>query len=94
MLAMGRALMARPKLLLLDEPSMGLSPIMVKEIGKIIVNINKLEKVSVILVEQNANMALQLAQRAYVLETGNVALSGDTHTLREDERVRVAYLGG
>jgi branched-chain amino acid transport system ATP-binding protein len=94
MLAMGRALMARPKLLLLDEPSMGLSPIMVKEIGKIIVNINRQEKVSVILVEQNANMALQLAQRAYVLETGCVALSGDTCTLREDDRVRVAYLGG
>ena len=94
MLAMGRALMARPKLLLLDEPSMGLAPIMVQEIGRIIMQINKQQKVSVILVEQNANMALQLANRAYVLETGSVVLSGDAKTLRQDERVKIAYLGG
>ena len=77
MLAMGRALMSKPKLLLLDEPSMGLSPILVNEIFKIIQEINKEDGVTVLLVEQNANKALSIANRAYVLETGNITISGD-----------------
>ncbi|HYG57477.1 MAG TPA: ABC transporter ATP-binding protein [Symbiobacteriaceae bacterium] len=93
MLAMGRALMARPKLLLLDEPSMGLSPLLVQEIFKIIQEINKLGT-TVLLVEQNAYMALSIANRAYVLETGRVVLSGDARELREHPAVKAAYLGG
>jgi branched-chain amino acid transport system ATP-binding protein len=93
MLAMGRALMSAPKLLLLDEPSLGLSPIMCGEIGKIIMNIHT-EGRTVILVEQNARLALGLAQHAYVIETGDIALSGPAKELRENNDVKKAYLGG
>jgi branched-chain amino acid transport system ATP-binding protein len=92
MLAIARALMSRPKLLLLDEPSMGLSPIMTAEIGKIILQINAL-KVSIVLVEQNAMLALTLARYSYVLETGTLALHGPAADLLRDEGVRKAYLG-
>ncbi|MGD0153870.1 MAG: ABC transporter ATP-binding protein [Thermacetogeniaceae bacterium] len=92
MLAIGRGLMAKPEILLLDEPSMGLSPILVEEIFNIISSINKLGT-TVLLVEQNAFMALQVAHRGYVLETGKVIISGPSETLRSDERVRTAYLG-
>ena len=93
MLAMGRALMSRPKLLLLDEPSMGLAPLLIKEIFNIIVDINK-SGTTVLLVEQNANMALSIANRAYVLETGRITLSGKAQDLAASEDVRKAYLGG
>ncbi|WP_270400180.1 ABC transporter ATP-binding protein [Mitsuokella multacida] len=93
MLAMGRALMSRPKLLLLDEPSMGLAPLLIKEIFNIIVDINK-SGTTVLLVEQNANMALSIAHRAYVLETGRITLSGSAKELAASEDVRKAYLGG
>ena len=93
MLAMGRALMSRPKLLLLDEPSMGLAPLLIREIFSIIVDINK-TGTTVLLVEQNANMALSIANRAYVLETGRITLSGDAKKLAASEEVRKAYLGG
>ena len=93
MLAMGRALMTRPKLLLLDEPSMGLAPLLIREIFHIIVDINK-AGTTVLLVEQNANMALSIASRAYVLETGRITLSGDAGELAQSEAVRRAYLGG
>ena len=92
MLAIARALMSRPKLLLLDEPSMGLSPIMTAEIGKIIRQINELG-VCIILVEQNAMLALTLAQYGYVLETGNIVMEGDSEALLSDEGVKKAYLG-
>ncbi len=93
MLAMGRALMSKPKLLLLDEPSMGLSPILVSEIFKIIQEINKEDGVTVLLVEQNANKALSIANRAYVLETGNITVSGDADQVASNPKVREAYLG-
>ena len=93
MLAMGRALMSRPKLLLLDAPSMGLAPLLIKEIFNIIVDINK-SGTTVLLVEQNANMALSIANRAYVLETGRITLSGKAQDLAASEDVRKAYLGG
>ena len=93
MLAMGRALMSRPKLLLLDEPSMGLAPLLIKEIFNIIVDINK-TGTTVLLVEQNANMALSIANRAYVLETGRITISGDAKKLAASEDIRKAYLGG
>jgi len=93
MLAMGRALMSAPKLLLLDEPSLGLSPIMCGEIAKIIRNIHR-EGRTVILVEQNARLALALAQHAYVIETGDIVLSGPAEELRENDNVRKVYLGG
>ena len=93
MLAMGRALMSRPRLLLLDEPSMGLAPLLIREIFSIIVDINK-TGTTVLLVEQNANMALSIAHRAYVLETGRITLSGDARELAASEEVRKAYLGG
>ena len=93
MLAMGRALMAKPKLLLMDEPSMGLAPLMVKNIFNIIEQVNK-EGTTVLLVEQNANMALSVANRAYVLETGKIVLSGTAKKLQESEEVKAAYLGG
>lgn len=93
MLAMGRALMSRPRLLLLDEPSMGLAPLLIKEIFAIIQDINK-TGTTVLLVEQNANMALSIAHRAYVLETGRITLSGDAKELASSEDVRKAYLGG
>jgi len=92
MLAIGRALMARPKLLLLDEPSLGLAPIVVENIFEVIAKINS-EGTTVMLVEQNAQMALQIAHRGYVLETGRVALEGSAGELLEDERVQAAYLG-
>ena len=93
MLAMGRAIMAKPKLLLLDEPSMGLAPLMVKNIFSIIETINQ-EGTTILLVEQNANMALSIANRAYVLETGKIVLSGTAKALQESEEVKAAYLGG
>ncbi|WP_046864972.1 ABC transporter ATP-binding protein [Microvirga massiliensis] len=94
MLVIGRALMARPKLLLLDEPSLGIAPKLVQDIARSIVAINRDEKVSVILVEQNSRMALRVSHRAYVLTTGKVALSGPSEEMRTDERVRRLYLGG
>lgn len=93
MLAMGRALMSRPRLLLLDEPSMGLAPLLIKEIFAIIQDINK-TGTTVLLVEQNANMALSIAHRAYVLETGRITLSGAAKELAASDEVRKAYLGG
>ncbi len=93
MVAIGRALMSRPRLLLLDEPSMGLSPVMVEEIAGIVVEIAE-RGVPVVLVEQNAELALGLARFAYVLETGTVALEGPAKELHESEHVRRAYLGG
>lgn len=92
MLAIARALMGNPTLLLLDEPSTGLAPIMVREIGKIAVEINQMGT-SILLVEQNARMALSLAHRGYVLETGNLVLEGKREELLDDERVKKAYLG-
>ena len=92
MLAMGRALMSHPKLILMDEPSMGLSPIFVEEIFNIIKEISA-SGTTVLLVEQNAKKALSIADRAYVLETGNITLSGDAKTLMNDESVKKAYLG-
>ena len=92
MLAMGRALMSRPKLLLLDEPSMGLSPILVNEIFEIIKEINK-DGVTIFLVEQNANKALSIANRAYVLETGKITISGEAPDVANNRKVREAYLG-
>lgn len=93
MLAMGRALMSRPKLLLLDEPSMGLAPIFIKEIFSIIQEINK-QGTTVLLIEQNAKMALSIADRGYVLETGNIVLEGSGQDLLESADVQKAYLGG
>lgn len=93
MLAMGRALMAKPKLLLLDEPSMGLAPILVKEIFSIIKEINE-QGTTVLLVEQNAKMALSIAHRAYVMETGKVVLSGTGEELATSPEIQKAYLGG
>ena len=93
MLAMGRALMSQPTIMLMDEPSMGLSPLYVSEIFSIIREINK-AGTTVLLVEQNAKMALEIANRAYVLETGAVRMSGDAHELADNEEVRKAYLGG
>ncbi|HWI09068.1 MAG TPA: ABC transporter ATP-binding protein [Solirubrobacteraceae bacterium] len=93
MLAIGRALMARPKLLLLDEPSMGIAPILVERIYETIAEINE-QGTTILLVEQNANYALAVSQRAYVLETGKVALTDDSGTLRTNPEVQKAYLGG
>ncbi len=93
MLAMGRALMSNPKLLLMDEPSLGLSPLMCLEIAKIIRDIHEGGR-TIVLVEQNARLALALAQKGYVLETGNIVLKGDSKELRENEQVKKAYLGG
>ncbi|WOB09640.1 ABC transporter ATP-binding protein [Piscinibacter gummiphilus] len=92
MLAMGRALMARPKVLLLDEPSMGLSPIMVDKIFEVVADIAK-QGVTILLVEQNASRALQLANRGYVMESGEVTMSGEAAALLNDPKVRAAYLG-
>lgn len=93
MLAMGRAIMAKPKLLLLDEPSMGLAPLMVQTIFEVVKDINK-EGTTILLVEQNANMALSVANRAYVIETGKVILSGTPDELQASEEIKKAYLGG
>lgn len=93
MLAIGRALMSRPKLLLLDEPSMGLAPLIVKNIFDIIKDINK-TGTTILLVEQNANMALQCADRAYVIRTGVIEIEGPARELLNDDRIKKAYLGG
>src|SRR5207344_1111759 len=92
MLAMGRALMARPKLLLLDEPSMGLAPIFVEKIFEIIREINA-QGTPILLVEQNALMALDTANRGYVMETGHIVLADDAKALSENEQVKKTYLG-
>ncbi|MCF6461010.1 ABC transporter ATP-binding protein [Clostridium sp. Cult3] len=93
MLAIGRALMSKPKLLMLDEPSMGLAPIVVQEIFETIEKLNKERNLTVLLVEQNANIALQVAHHAYVIETGEIVLEGSGKELLGDDRVRKAYLG-
>jgi branched-chain amino acid transport system ATP-binding protein len=93
MLAIGRALMSEPKVLLLDEPSMGLAPILVEQIFETIASINK-QGTTVLLVEQNAFMALQVAHRGYVLQTGEIALAGNAAELQADKEVQRAYLGG
>jgi branched-chain amino acid transport system ATP-binding protein len=93
MLAMGRALMSNPSLILMDEPSLGLSPIMCMEIAKIIKDIHE-EGRTIVLVEQNARLGLRLAQKGYVLETGNIVLEGNAEDLRENEEVQKTYLGG
>ena len=93
MLAVGRALMLRPRLLLLDEPSFGLAPLVTRELFSILATINKQERVSILVVEQNASLALNLADHAYLLETGRIVMSGPSAVIREDESVRAAYLG-
>ena len=92
MLAMGRARMSKPKLLMLDEPSMGLAPILVEQIFEIILKLNQ-TGTTILLVEQNAQMALSIANRAYVLETGNISIEGNAADLLNDPRVKKAYLG-
>lgn len=94
MMVIGRALMAKPKLLLLDEPSLGIAPKLVQDIARSIVAINRDEGVSVLLVEQNSRMALSISNRAYALTTGNVAISGVSKDLLHDDRIKAAYLGG
>lgn len=93
MLAMGRALMSKPKLMMLDEPSMGLAPILVRQIFSIIEEIHK-EGTTILLIEQNAHMALSIADKGYVLETGKIVIQGPAKELLESEDVRNAYLGG
>ena len=93
MLAVGRALMADPELLLMDEPSIGLSPILVAEVGKIIRDINR-RGISILLVEQNCRLALQLAKRAYILAIGKIGLQGNSQDLIDNEEVQRCYLGG
>lgn len=92
MIAIGRALMSRPRLLLLDEPSLGLAPVIVQDIARILVDINK-QGVSIVLVEQNAELALELARHGYVLETGTISLEGEASGLMDNDHVRKAYLG-
>lgn len=94
MLAIGRGLISKPKILLLDEPSLGLAPILVQEIFRVIKQIHEEEGVSILLVEQNARKALGVARYGYILETGKIAIHGPAAQLREDERVKAAYLGG
>jgi branched-chain amino acid transport system ATP-binding protein len=93
MLAISRALMLRPRMLLLDEPSFGLAPLIVAEIFRIMRRINEEDRVSMLLVEQNASLALDLAHHAYLLETGRIAVSGPSETIKNDETVRRVYLG-
>jgi branched-chain amino acid transport system ATP-binding protein len=93
MLAIARALMLRPRLMLLDEPSFGLAPLIVQDIFRIMRLINTEQKVSMLLVEQNAALALDLAREAYVLETGSVVMSGPAKDIKSDERIRKSYLG-
>jgi len=92
-LAIARSLMSNPKMILFDEPSLGLAPILVEQVEKILIKLKE-EKITILLVEQNANMALELADYAYVLETGSIILEGPSHDLRRDEKVIKAYLGG
>jgi len=94
MLAIGRALMSRPKFLMLDEPSLGLAPLLVKAIFEKIVEINRERGLTILLVEQNANRALEISRFGYVLETGNITLAGDSAALRQNSLVKSAYLGG
>lgn len=94
MLAIGRALMSKPELLLLDEPSMGLSPLLVKEIFEIIKRINKEQNVTILLVEQNAKTSLEISDRAYVIELGEIVLSGKSEEIKNDPIIKKAYLGG
>jgi branched-chain amino acid transport system ATP-binding protein len=94
MLAIGRALMGRPRILLLDEPSMGLAPLLVREIFNVITYLNEENGTTILLVEQNAQMALTVADRAYVLQSGYITHSGEAETLRHDEAIIEAYLGG
>ncbi|MCY3872884.1 MAG: ABC transporter ATP-binding protein [Rhodobacteraceae bacterium] len=94
MLVIGRALMARPRLLLLDEPSLGIAPKLVQDIARSIVRINRDDGVSVLLVEQNSRMALSISHRAYAVTTGSVVISGNSRELLNDERIKAAYLGG
>ena len=94
MLAIGRALMARPRLLLLDEPSLGLAPMVTKEVARLILSINREDKVGVVLVEQNSRMALRISNHAYVLEMGRIGLQGASADLLENDHVRQLYLGG
>ena len=94
MMVIGRALMARPKLLLLDEPSLGIAPKLVQDIARAIVAISRDEKVSVLLVEQNSRMALSISSRAYAMSTGSVVLTGNSKELMNDDRIKAAYLGG
>jgi branched-chain amino acid transport system ATP-binding protein len=93
MLAIGRALMLRPRLMLLDEPSFGLAPLIVEEVFRILAHVRETMKVSMLLVEQNANFALSLADHAYLLETGEIAIAGSAEEIRNDESIRNAYLG-
>jgi len=94
MMVIGRALMAKPRLLLLDEPSLGIAPKLVQDIARAIVAISRDEKVSVLLVEQNSRMALSISSRAYALSTGQVVLTGESKALMNDDRIKAAYLGG
>jgi len=93
MLAVGRAMMLRPRLMLLDEPSFGLAPLIVQELFGILRNLNRDENVSMLLVEQNASLALDLADHAYLIETGRLVIKGPAHAIRNDETVRRSYLG-
>ena len=94
MMVIGRALMAKPRLLLLDEPSLGIAPKLVQDIARSIVDINREEGVSVLLVEQNSRMALSISNRAYALSTGNIVIQGNSKELLNDDRIKAAYLGG
>ena len=94
MLAIGRALMNRPKFLMLDEPSLGIAPRLVRTIFEKIVEINRTQDITILLVEQNANLALEISTHGYVLETGRIAVEGSSQSLREDPRLKAAYLGG
>ncbi|HEY2953093.1 MAG TPA: ABC transporter ATP-binding protein, partial [Verrucomicrobiae bacterium] len=94
MLAIGRALMSQPKFLMLDEPSLGIAPLLVKTIFEKIVEINKTQGITILLVEQNANLALEISRYGYVLETGRITLQDESAALRQNPQVKSAYLGG